>query len=334
MKVKGNDLNSEEVVVQCGIPQGSVLGPILFTLYIFTLSTIFQISNQNFHLFADDQQLYKDFIPKHIDFEVNQTETCIYNVKEWMDENWLKFNGPKTEFLIAGNPSVMSQLDKPKLNIDGVDIVPKDQVRNLGVMFDESLSLSNHVSMLCQKMFFEIRNISFNRKYMPNDVVSQLMVSLVLSKMDYCNSLFTGLPQNLLNKLQRVQNCAAKVCLGKLKYDHVTPLLKELHWLPVKHRIDYKIATLCHKHFLGTLPSYLSCLLHQPTQIRTLRSSSDKTILFKPMKVLKTYGERSFEFYAPLIWNSLPKELREIDNHNTFKTRLKTHLFQKAYDQL
>ena len=72
---------------------------------------------------------------------------------------------------------------------NGVDIVPKSEVRNLGVMFDESLSLSNHVSLMCQKMFFEIRSISFHRKYLPDDVVSQLMVSLVLSKMDYCNSL-------------------------------------------------------------------------------------------------------------------------------------------------
>ena len=198
-------------------------------------------------------------------------------------------------------------------------------------MFDESLTLSSHVSMLCQKMFFEIRNISFNRKYMPDDVVSQLMVSLVLSKMDYCNSLLTGIPQNLLSKLQRVQNCAAKVCLKKLKYDHVTPILIQLHWLPVQQRIEYKIATLCHKHFLGTLPSYLSCLLHQPTRIRSSRSSNDKTILFKPLKNLKTYGERSFEFYAPLVWNSLPRELREIEIHNTFKTHLKTHLFLKAF---
>ena len=332
MKVKVSDFYSDEKILECGVPQGSVLGPILFTLYTFPLSSIFQISNQNFHLYADDEQLYTNINPANAKLEINRTETCILTIKDWMKENWLKFNEQKTEFLIAGKPSVISQFDKPIMKLNGVDIVPKSEVRNLGVMFDESLSLSNHVSLMCQKMFFEIRNISFHRKYLPDDVVSQLMVSLVLSKMDYCNSLLINLPQYLLDKLQRVQNCAAKICLRKRKYDHVTPLLKSLHWLPVKERIEYKVATLCHKYFLGTLPFYLSCLLRKPTRTRNLRSGKDKTILFKPIKKLQSYGERSFEFCGPSIWNALPREIREIESHESFKHALKHHLFLKAYD--
>ena len=100
---------------------------------------------------------------------------------------------------------------------------------------------------LCQRMLIQFANkcswkygkFSLYRKFLPDDVVIQLMVSLVLSKMDYCNSLFFGLPNNLLNKLQRVQNCADKICLRKRKFDHITPLLKALHWLPVRERIQY-----------------------------------------------------------------------------------------------
>ena len=150
------------------------------------------------------------------------------------------------------------------MNLEGTAISSTNKVKNLGVIFDNDLSMSAQVSVICQKMFVEIRNISFHRKYLSQEVASQLMVSLVLSKMDYCNSLLSGAPKSLINKLQRVQNCAAKVCLNKRKYDSVTPLLKELHWLPVQARIDYKIATLCHKFFLGSLPPYLSNLLTLP----------------------------------------------------------------------
>ena len=244
-----------------------------------------------------------------------------------MTENYLKFNEPKSEFLILSKSSQLNKINKPVLKLNGAEVIAKQEVKNLGVIFDEHLTLSSHVSLLCQRMFLEIRNISLHRKYLADEVVCQLMVSLVLSKMDYCNSLFSGLPQVLINKLQRVQNCAAKVCLRKRKYDHATPLLESLHWLPVSQRIEYKIATLCHKHFLGSLPSYLSCLLNQPIKNRTLRSSNDPKILVKPIKNLKTYVERSFEFSAPLIWNSLPREIREIESHASFKRYLKTHLF-------
>ena len=124
---------------------------------------------------------------------------------------------------------------------------------------------------------------------MTNEVTCQLMVSLVLSKLDYCNSLFAGLPQIHLNKLQRVQNCAARVCLRKRKFDHITPILITLHWLPVKERINYKIATLCFRYFDTTHLSYLCILLRKPPKTRTLRSSNDKMKLFIPIRNMKTY---------------------------------------------
>ena len=166
---------------------------------------------------------------------------------------------------------------------------------------------------------------------MTQEVAARLMVSLVLSRMDYCNCLLTGIPDYLVQKLQLVQNFAAKVCFRAKKFDHVTEILKALHWLPVQQRIDYKIATICHKCFYGGAPDYLKELIIKKTNSRSLRSSSDTTILIKPRKSLKTYGERSFEFYAPLVWNSLPKRLRELNNITLFKKQLKHHLFVEAY---
>ena len=330
--VKVEQFLSDVDVLNFGVPQGSVLGPVLYTMYTYPLSKIIERCNMNFHFYADDTQLYKSINNSEIDYEVKQTEECISHVKKWMSQNKLKLNDSKTEFIIVGKPSLLKHLDKPSMTLDDVEIKPAVQVTNLGVVFDEELNLSSHVASLCQKMFAEIRNIGLNRKFLTDDVASQLMVSLVLSKMDYCNSILAGIPQLLLSKLQRVQNCAAKVCMRKKKSDHVTPLLKSLHWLPVSERINYKIAMMVFKHFQGTTPSYISDLLQEPPKhTHNTRSSSDPTLLGQPVKKLVTYGERSFQYYGPLIWNSLPRETRELTNETEFKKALKTHLFLKAY---
>ena len=328
--MKAGNYVSDRDTVRFGVPQGSVLGPFLFTLYTYPLSNFLPDSDLDFHGYADDTQLYKCFCIKSLTANLNNIELRISQVQTWMIINKLKLNGPKTEFMIIGKKQMLD-FDKPSLKVEGTLIAPAHEVRNLGVIFDENLTMNTHIDNLCRSMFATIRSISLNRDFLTTEVTTKLMISLVLSKLDYCNSLLAGLSEFLIHKLQRVQNCAAKIIFRKRKYDHVIPLLFELHWLPVKERINFKIATICYKTFMNVSPMYISSLLEKPSRMRVLRSSNDTTFLKVPSKKSKTYGERSFSFYAPKFWNSLPREIRESPSLEVFKKSLKHYLFLRAF---
>ena len=158
-----------------------------------------------------------------------------------------------------------------------------------------------------------------------------MVCAFVLSKLDYCNSLLSGCPLHLLEKLQKVQNSAARLVFRAKKRDHITPLLKKLHWLPIKQRIKYKLCTLCFNFFSGSSPAYISDLLHVYTPKRTLRSSSDNRILLVPNMHSVSFGQRSFSFAAPSFWNSLPHGIRHATSVSSFKRSLKTHLFLEYF---
>ena len=157
----------------------------------------------------------------------------------------------------------------------------------------------------------------------------KLAVSFVLTRLDYCNSLLAGLPDNKLNKLQRIQNHAARIVLHKPRHVSATSLLRILHWLPVKVRIQYKIACLCFQCLShNTMPPYLSDLLH-PYQPPRMLHSLDTSLLSVPRFCLETFGRRSFSVFGPTVWNSLPLSLRKTQCFSTFKKKLKTHMFEK-----
>ena len=158
-----------------------------------------------------------------------------------------------------------------------------------------------------------------------------LVHAFVNSKLDYCNSLAYGLPKYLLQKLQYVQNAAARLITGIRKHDHITPILMDLHWLPVNQRIQFKILLLTFKSLNGLAPVYIDEMIQRYVPNRKLRSSS--AFLLKQNKWnLKSYGFRTFTVAAPFLWNSLPLEVKSSPSLNIFKSKLKTHLFKCAFN--
>ena len=315
-----------------GVPQGSVLGPVLFLMY--TKPLLDSIDKQNIlnQSFADDTQLYGSSKPEHAQQTISTIQNCIQGIRGWMLENKLKLNDEKTEALLFHSKSLLTQNLPSSITVGTVQIDFSVSARNLGYIISDDMTLNAHISHICRTAYTAIRQISTIRKYLTVEATKTLVCSFVLSRLDYCNSLLAGCPQHLINKLQKVQNSAARLILQARKHDHITPLLHALHWLPVYARINYKLSVLSHNFFYGSSPSYISNALTVYTPRRTLRSSADTLTLDVPRIHTARFGERSFSYAASKQWNSLPAELRAIQSSAAFKQKLKTYLFKKHYD--
>ena len=185
----------------------------------------------------------------------------------------------------------------------------------------------------CKAAFFHLFNIRRIRKFLSFDNTQVLVNAFVTSRLDYCNGVLYGLPATELQKLQRVQNAAARLICNVGRFDHISPTLKMLHWLPVKYRIDFKILLITYKAIHGLTPAYLSELITLKTVSRySLRSSSEVLLQPPRIKTLRTLGDRSFTVAAPALWNNLPNAVRCAQSVQSFKERLKTHLFRQAFD--
>ena len=316
-----------------GVPQGYVLGPLLYVLYTSPIADIINLHNLHYHLYADDTQLYVTFKTdsnEDLQSVKSKVEDCARNIDCWMVDNGLKLNQDKTELI------VISSKYRPEPVLDSVQvgderITPKSSARNLGVIFDNRMSLNEHIAKICKSSQYHLSNIGKIRKLLDQNTTEILLHAFVSSKMDNCNELLFGLPKYQLNRLQLIQNTAARIATLTKKYDHVTPVLIKLHWLPVHFRIIFKVNLLVYKGLNGLAPGYISDLLSYKTCSRSLRSSSQK-LLDVPKSRTKTYGDRAFEVAAPRLWNSLPFHLRTISNINIFKNQMKTYLFKLAYN--
>jgi hypothetical protein len=198
-------------------------------------------------------------------------------------------------------------------------------VRNLGVTMTNNMTLDAHAANVVRASFIQLKSLSRIKRFLDRTSMERLVHAFITSRVDYCNALLLGAPAYILKKFQCIQNAAARLITGTTKFQHITPILRDLHWLPVKKRVQFKVLLIVFKsiHKLG--PSYLSSMC-RPRSNQSLRSRNTNT-LEVPFTASNLVYDRCFSIAAPRLWNSLPIRLRLIDNIDDFKKSLKTFLF-------
>ena len=243
-----------------GVPQGSVLGPILFILYTTPVSDVIANYSVNHQLFADDAQLQKPAPLSEVTNLTKELEACTDGIKTWMTENQLKPNDDKTEALLfpfssSLKPSTVSLPDSVTLGSHSIPFA--DSGRNLGFILNSKLCMKKRFIKICHTGYFELKRISSIRRFLTKYATKTLVTSYVLSRLDYCNCLLMGTPNSVIQPLQKIHNFAARFVLLAPRHHHSTPLLEKLHWLPISECIKYKVAYMCFGAIGGSGPAYL-----------------------------------------------------------------------------
>lgn len=337
LRVRVGQSFSDEMKLPFSVPQGSCAGPVLFNLYASTLRNFISDNLQgrkgvvSLIGYADDHSYYSYFKPSSTNEEahcIRMLEDCAKIVGKWMNLNRLQLNSSKTEFIKFGSSTQLQ-----KCIIEGIDIIDTHvnesiSIKYLGVHLDNELSFCTHITEKCKTAMFQLHRIRVLRSHLSRKSLELIIHSLVLSQLDYCCTLLYGLPNSSLAKLQRVQNFAAKLIFNKNKFDSATECLKELHWLPIKYRILFRLLCMSYKCVNDQAPNYLSSYFIKKESGYSLRS---KGVYVIPRTRTRAFGDRAFSVSGPREWNNLPADLQSCGSFTIFRKKLKTYLFRKAF---
>lgn len=325
-RVRLGETLSEDIILMFGVPQGSVLGPVLFNIYLRSFYSVVKKCGFMVQGYADDHQIYKSFEPAQqsevLTYEIKE---CFLRIQDWMQQYCLQLNPNKTEIIVFGSPAIVEEITILGVMLTNNNCIRFSRVvKNLGVYIDSNLTFLNQVKSLKKTSFKTLRNIRKLRYLFSEDQLKLLVNSLVVCKLDYCNGLYYGANQKVLQELQLIQNAAAKVIFGLYKHNHLGDCLHTLHWLPVRQRIQFKLLLMVYKTLNGQGPQYLEELLHY-------RNFTNAPLL-NTCKSTSSWGDRAFSRAGPALWNVIPNSLKSATTVEAFKTNLKTFLFRDALE--
>ena len=323
VKIKGE--YSESIQLKYGTVQGSVLGPQFFNIYIRSQPKVFKNNGFRSTAFADDSNGRKTFsIIFQYNVLRNEVPICVQNVTSWMNQQYMKVKAPdKTEIILFFPKSLKDQV-VIKGTIIGEDCIRfSKEVKNVGVWLDENLMMDKHVNSIIAHSYKLLKNIGRIRNILTNKY-TETLVHAVISRLDYCNSLFVNMSKRNIFKLQKVQNAAARLVVKGKKQCSITSVFNELHWLKIEERIVFKVLLLVFKCLNGLCSNNLETLLRKlPNQCRSQNLS-----LLETRWVNTKYGKRTFSYAGPKLWNMLPANVQSLKDVERFKKDIKTILFK------
>ena len=252
------------------------------------------------HAYADDTQIYGFCNPSDADLLQERMSLCVDEVSLWMTSNRLLLNPAKTEVLWCSSARRQHQIPVGPVRIGNTSVLPVSAVRDLGIYIDADLAMSTHVTTTVRACFAALRRIRSVRRSLTRDALLTLLRALVITSVDYCCSVLTGVSGALLQRLQSVLNAAARLVFSVRRSEHTTPLLRELHWLKVPERIQFRLCVLTHRCLHGTAPPYLAEMLHQTADVasrRRLRSAATSTLVL-PLTRRSTLSDCAFPVAA------------------------------------
>ena len=316
-----------------GVPQGSLLGPLLFIMYCKEIENIAHKYGLSVQLYADDSQLYVELTNSNLAYVKDCVESCLHEIQVWMSTNFMKINEDKTKFVIftpSRNPSVTQDLN---IVFDGEELEKISSTTILGSTLTPNLNFKSFIIAKCQSCNNHLRNIKQIKKSLNTELRFMLVNNLIMSQLDFCNSLLAACPQYLLYMLQRVVNDAVRFVFDLRSYDHITEHMAKLHIIPVKYRILYKLCLLAYRVVDQSAPLYMSEMFScfQPTTNMTLRIGPGRD---QKMLVYNGTDKLSDKCLFQILintWNSLPVDIRSVNSIEKFKKHLKTFYFREAY---
>ena len=322
-RVKIGDCLSDLTYVLFGVPQGSILGPLLFNLYCASISSAFESCGFANMGYADDNLGLRAFSARSsVHTLLSDVPNCIASIRNWTRSHFLKLNSDKTRIIVFGNSSFLSSLNLPIIRSDNGELIPvRKTITHLGFELDCKVTYDRHVSLICSTMNYYLKNLRSIRKFMSSSTAETFVHSLITNRLDQCNSLFVGMSRANTSKLQVLQNSAMRLVLQLPYRAHTSQHLRDLHWLPVEERCYFKLLVIIFKCLNTMAPTMLASKLH----IHSAVNMTLKTSVFSPHTAM---GRRAFSYLGPRLWNGLPRNMRVAPTLDNFKCLLKHYLFE------